>query len=44
MEQSFTTFEEAEQILKRSYEAWLVRDDQFVEYLMNEARKTSQQH
>ena len=35
MEQIFTSFEESEQFLKRNYEAWLVRDDQFVEYLMN---------
>ncbi|MDI2588405.1 oligoribonuclease [Psychrobacillus sp. NEAU-3TGS] len=38
MEQIFTSFEESEQFLKRNYEAWLVRDDQFVEYLMNEVK------
>ncbi|TQR19390.1 DHH family phosphoesterase [Psychrobacillus vulpis] len=43
MEQAFTSFEEGEQFLKRNYEAWLVRDDQFVEYLMNEVKKASQQ-
>lgn len=39
MEQTFTSFEEAEQFLKRNYEAWLVRDDHFVEYLMNEVKR-----
>ena len=39
MEQTFTGFEEAEQFLKRNYEAWLVRDDHFVEYLMNEVKR-----
>lgn len=39
LEQSFTSFEEAEHFLKRKFEAWLVRDDIFVEYLMNEVNK-----
>lgn len=39
IEQAFTSFEEGEQFLKRNYEAWLVRDDQFVEYLMNELKE-----
>ncbi|MFJ7973452.1 DHH family phosphoesterase [Psychrobacillus sp. NPDC096389] len=39
MEQTFTNFEEAEQFLKRNYEAWLVRDEHFVEYLMNEVKR-----
>lgn len=43
LEQAFTSFEECEQFLKRKYEAWLVRDDQFVEYLMNEVKKAGQQ-
>ena len=37
-EQTFTSFEEAESFLKRNYEAWLVRDDAFVDYLMEQIR------
>ncbi|TQR15447.1 DHH family phosphoesterase [Psychrobacillus soli] len=43
MEQAFTSFEEGEQFLKRYDEAWLVKDDHFVEYLMNEVKKASYQ-
>lgn len=35
---TFTNFQEAEVFLKRSFEAWLVRDEEFVEYLMNEVK------
>lgn len=38
LEQTFTSFEEAESFLKRNYEAWLVRDDAFVNYLMDQVR------
>ncbi len=41
MDQSFISFQEAELLLKRKYEAWLVRDEDFVEYLMNEVKKNS---
>lgn len=41
LEQTFTSFEQAERFLKRNFEAWLVRDDVFVEYLMNEIEKLS---
>lgn len=39
MNKSFSTFEEAEKYLKRTYEASLVRDEIFVEYLMNKFRE-----
>ena len=38
LEQNFTSFEDAERFLKRNYEAWLVRDDAFVNYLMEQIR------
>lgn len=38
LEQSFTSFEEAESFLKRYYEAWLVRDDAFVDYLKDRVK------
>ncbi|MFS0574604.1 oligoribonuclease [Sporosarcina sp. 179-K 3D1 HS] len=38
LEQTFTNFEEGESFLKRNYEAWLVRDDAFVHYLMDLVR------
>lgn len=37
--QTFTSFEEGERFLKRNYEAALVRDDLFVDYLMSEVKK-----
>ena len=37
--QTFTSFEEGERFLKRNYEAALVRDDLFVDYLMREVKK-----
>lgn len=39
LEETFKNFNEGERFLKRNYEAWLVRDDLFVEYLMGEVRK-----
>ena len=39
LEQIFSSFNEAEWFLKRNYQAWLVRDDVFVDYLMQEANK-----
>ncbi len=39
IDQSFTSFEEAEKFLKRYYEAWLEKDDTFVSYLMDEVKK-----
>ncbi|WP_042349418.1 DHH family phosphoesterase [Bacillus massiliigorillae] len=38
LEQTFTTFEEGESFLKRNYLAWLVNDDQFVNYLMKQIK------
>lgn len=35
LEETFTSFDEGERYLKRNYEAWLVRDDAFVNFLMN---------
>ena len=32
--QSFASFEDAEKFLKRNYEAWLVKDELFISYLM----------
>ena len=37
--QTFTSFEEGERFLKRNYEAALVRDDLFADYLMSEVKK-----
>ena len=39
MKDSFVSFQEAELLLKRKYEARLVRDEEFVEFLMNEVKK-----
>src|SRR5699024_2985816 len=38
MEQTFASFAEAEKFLKRNEEAWLVKDDMFVEYLKERAK------
>ena len=38
-EERFESFEEGEKFLKRNYEAWLVRDEAFVHFLMEEVRK-----
>lgn len=37
---TFDLFEEAEKYLKRTHGAWLVRDEVFVKYLMNEVKKS----
>ena len=42
MERIFTSFEEGESFLKRNYEAWLVRDDAFVNYLMDQVRNNKE--
>jgi uncharacterized protein len=39
LEQSFESFEDGESYLKRYYEAWLVKDDDFVQFLMKEVRE-----
>jgi len=38
MDQTFSSFDQAETFLKRNYGAWLVRDDTFVNYLMEEVK------
>jgi uncharacterized protein len=38
-EERFESFEEGERFLKRTYEAWLVRDEAFVHFLMEEVKK-----
>ncbi|OMP66145.1 DHH family phosphoesterase [Domibacillus epiphyticus] len=42
MQETFTTFQEAETFLKRHYAAWLIRDDAFVSYLMDCVKKKKQ--
>jgi len=42
--QSFASFNEAEWFLKRNNQAWLVRDDLFVDYLMREVNKGRHLH
>lgn len=39
LEQTFMSFKDAEWYVKRYYRAWLVRDDLFVDYLMQEVNK-----
>lgn len=39
IEKTFSSFDEVERYLKRKFQVWLVRDDIFVEYLMNEVKK-----
>jgi oligoribonuclease NrnB/cAMP/cGMP phosphodiesterase (DHH superfamily) len=39
LEQTFNSFEDGESFLKRNYEAWLVRDDAFVNYLVEQVKK-----
>ncbi|MDF2855189.1 MAG: oligoribonuclease, partial [Neobacillus sp.] len=39
LEQTFSSFEEAEKFIKRYYEAWLEKDETFVNYLMDEVKK-----
>ena len=38
-EERFESFEEGEKFLKRNYEAWLVRDEAFVQFLIEEVKK-----
>ncbi len=38
-EERFESFEDGEKFLKRNYEAWLVRDEAFVHFLMEEVKK-----
>ncbi|GAB3061300.1 DHH family phosphoesterase [Virgibacillus ainsalahensis] len=38
LKETFTSFDEAERFLKRKYAAWLVRDDFFVDYLIDELK------
>lgn len=38
IEQTFSSFEEGEKFLKREYTVWLVKDDDFVSYLMDEVK------
>lgn len=38
MNQTFLNFDEGEKFIKRNYMAWLVRDDAFVSYLMDQVR------
>ena len=40
---TFPSFHEAEWFLKRNFQAWLVRDDVFVDYLIQEANKARHQ-
>lgn len=39
LEWQFPSFQEAEMFLKRKYEAWLAKDEVFVQYLMNQVNK-----
>ena len=39
LEQTFGDFGEGERFLKREYGAWLVRDEEFVDYLMEQAKE-----
>ncbi|MBP2239516.1 oligoribonuclease NrnB/cAMP/cGMP phosphodiesterase (DHH superfamily) [Cytobacillus eiseniae] len=38
LDQTFTSYEEGESFLKRKHAAWLVKDEVFVNYLMNEVK------
>ncbi|XKO54105.1 DHH family phosphoesterase [Lysinibacillus fusiformis] len=42
LEQTYRSFEDAEWYVKRFYQAWLVRDDLFVDYLMEEVNRVRQ--
>ncbi len=38
LEQTYANFEEGESYLKRNYEVWIVKDDDFVQYLMKQVK------
>lgn len=38
LEQTYANFEDGESYLKRNYEVWLVKDDDFVQYLMKQVK------
>lgn len=38
LEQTYANFQEGESYLKRNYEVWLVKDDDFVQYLMKQVK------
>lgn len=42
MEQTFSSFEEGENFIKRNYSAWLVRDDAFVSYLIDAVKRSKE--
>ncbi|HWO96778.1 MAG TPA: oligoribonuclease [Bacillus sp. (in: firmicutes)] len=42
MDESFASFQEGENFLKRNHSAWLVRDEVFVQYLMDYMKETKQ--
>lgn len=44
MKQNFPSFSEAEKFLKRKYETWLCKDEEFVNYLMEEVSKGRVKH
>ncbi|MFZ3579871.1 DHH family phosphoesterase [Virgibacillus sp. DJP39] len=39
IEETFTSFEAGEHFIKRNYSVWLVRDDTFVNYLIEDSKK-----
>lgn len=39
MDKTFNTFQEAETFIKRSYAAWLVKDDEYVNFLVDNIRR-----
>nr|WP_106781253.1 oligoribonuclease [Lysinibacillus timonensis] len=43
LKETFESFQEAEKYIKRTYESWLVRDEEFVDYLKNEVTRVNQQ-
>jgi uncharacterized protein len=38
LEQTYANFEDGESYLKRNYEVWLVKDDDFVQYIMKQVK------
>lgn len=39
LEQQFSNFRQAEMYIKRNFQAWVAKDEVFVQYLMNEVKK-----